>query len=78
MKPPSSISVATGEMSSLHPVLALYLKVTAVIALIIVALALMAVLTKIVIVAALIGAVVVGALFLYSLFRRRHQVPTTR
>jgi hypothetical protein len=65
-------------MSSMHPVLALYLKVTAIVALVIVALTLMAILTKIVIVAALVGAVVVGVLFLYSAFRRRQQLPTIR
>lgn len=65
-------------MSSMHPVLALWLKVTAVIALVIVALMLMAILTKILIVAAVVGAGVVGALFLYSLVRRRRQLPTVR
>jgi hypothetical protein len=78
MKPPPLISVPKDEMSSMHPVLALWLKVTAVIALGIVALMLMAILTKIFIVAAVVGGLVVGALFLYSVFRRRRQLPTVR
>jgi hypothetical protein len=65
-------------MSSIHPLLGLYLKVTAVIAIAIGALMLMAILTKIVIVAAIAAAVVVGVLFLISAFRRRQQLPNLR
>jgi hypothetical protein len=65
-------------MSTIHPVLALWLKVSVVIAIALVAITLMAVLAKIFVVAALLGAVVIGALFLYSVVRRRRQVPTVR
>lgn len=65
-------------MSTMNPVLALWLKVTVVIALVIVAFTLMAILAKIVLVAAVLGGVVIGALFLYSVVRRRGQVPTVR
>ena len=65
-------------MSTIHPVLALWLKVTAVIALAIVAVTLMGFLAKIFIIAAVLGSVVIGALFLYSVVRRRGQLPTVR
>lgn len=65
-------------MSSMHPVLALYLKIVAVVAVGIVALFLMAVIAKILVLAALVAAVALGGLFLYSVFRRRQQLPTAK
>lgn len=62
----------------MHPLLALFLKLTLLVTIGIVALVLAAFLLKIVIVAAVIAAVVIGGFFVYTLFRRRSQTPVLR
>jgi hypothetical protein len=52
------------------PTLALFLRLTAIVAIAIVALVVAAFLLKIAIVAAIIAAILVGAFFIYNLFRR--------
>jgi hypothetical protein len=54
----------------MNPTLALFLRLTAVVALAIVALVVAAFLLKIAIVAAIIAAIVVGCFFVYNFFRR--------
>ena len=65
-------------MSTMHPVLALYLRITVIVALAILGLVLAAVVLKILLVAAVIAAVIFGGFFLVSMFRRRAQLPTIR
>jgi hypothetical protein len=62
----------------MNPLLTLFIKITLLVALGIVALVVAAFLLKIVLVAAILAALVVGGIFLYSLFRRRPQLPTIR
>ncbi len=54
----------------MHPMLALFLKLTALVAIGIVALFVAAFLLKIVVVAAIVAAVLLGGFFLYGLIRR--------
>jgi len=63
---------------TMHPLLALFLKVTAVITLAIVALIVVAFLLKIVFVAAIIAAIAVGIILVVALFRRRSRLPVIR
>ncbi len=58
--------------------LALFLRLTAIVALAIVVLAVAGYLLKIVLLAAVIAAVAVGGLFLYNLLRRRSNFPVIR
>lgn len=63
----------------MHPLLALFLKITAVIAVAIVALVLAAVLLKIVILAAILAVAAMAGFFVYTLVRRRRSsVPVIR
>lgn len=62
----------------MHPMLALFLKITAAVTLAIVALFIVAFLLKIVFVAAIVAAVAVGGFFLYTLVRRRTRLPVIR
>ena len=62
----------------LNPTLALFLKVTAVVAIAIVVLLLLWNLLKIVLIAAVIAAAAVGVFYIYSLFRRRSKLPVIR
>ncbi len=61
-----------------HPLLAIFLKITVLVAIGIVALIVAAFLLKILLLAAIVAAVVVAGVFLYSLFRRRPQLPSPR
>ena len=61
-----------------NPLLALFLKLTAVVAVAIVALIVAGYLLKIVFIAAVIAAIVIGAFFLYNLFKRRSNYPIIR
>jgi uncharacterized membrane protein len=61
-----------------HPMLGLFLKLTAIIGVAIVAIFVAAFLVKIVLVAAVIAAVAVGGFFLYNLIRRRSNYPVIR
>jgi hypothetical protein len=61
-----------------NPLLALFLKLTAAVALVIVVLVVAGFLLKIVLIAAVIAAIGVGAFFLYSLIRRRSNLPVIR
>lgn len=54
----------------MNPTLALFLRLTAVVAIAIVALILAAFLLKIVIVAAVVAAIIFGGFFVYNLFRK--------
>jgi hypothetical protein len=56
--------------NTMNPTLALFLRLTAVVAIAIVALILAAFLLKIVIVAAVVAAIIFGGFFVYNLFRR--------
>jgi hypothetical protein len=62
---------------SMHPTLALFLKLTLAVAVAIVALILVAFLLKIAIVAALVAAVIFGGFFLYN-WVRRARLPVIR
>jgi hypothetical protein len=62
----------------LNPMLALFLKLTAVVAVAIVVLIIAGYLLKIVFIAAIIAAIAVGGFFLYSLFKRRSNFPVIR
>jgi hypothetical protein len=62
----------------MNPALALFLKVTAIVALAIVVLVVAGFLLKIVLIAAIIAAVAVGAFLLYNLIRRRSNFPVIR
>ncbi len=61
-----------------NPLLALFLKLTAVVTAAIVVVVIGFFILKIVFVAAVIAAIGVGAFFLYSLFRRRSNYPVIR
>ena len=63
---------------TMHPLLALFLKVTAVVTLAIVALILVAFLLKIVVVAAILAAIAVGGFLIFTFFRRRSHLPVIR
>lgn len=62
----------------MHPLLAAFLKITAVVTIAIVVLLLIGFLLKIVLVAAVIAAVAVAGFFLYSVIRRRSNMPVIR
>jgi|HubBroStandDraft_4_1064222.scaffolds.fasta_scaffold00001_128 hypothetical protein len=62
----------------LNPMLSLFLKVTAVVAIAIVASILLWNLLKIVVIAAVIAAIGVGAFYIYSFIRRRSKLPVIR
>lgn len=62
----------------MHPLLATFLKLTALVTIGIVALVVLAFLMKIVLVAAVVAAVAAGGIFIYSLLRRRHGLPVIR
>lgn len=62
----------------LNPMLSLFLKLTAVVAVAIVVLVVAGYLLKIVLIAAIIAAIVVGAFFLYNFFKRRSNYPVIR
>jgi len=64
--------------SKVNPMLALFLKLTAVVALAIVVLIVAAFLLKIVFVAAVVAAIAVGVFLIYNLFRRRSNSPVIR
>ena len=66
------------QISPMHPMLALFLRLTAVVGIAIVVLVIAGFLFKIAIVAALIAAILVGGYFVYNLFRKRSKLPTTR
>ncbi|MGC1380159.1 MAG: hypothetical protein WA814_03935 [Candidatus Baltobacteraceae bacterium] len=68
----------TPTKPKINPTLAIFLKLTAAVAIGIVALILAAFLLKIVVVAAVIAAVVIGGFFLYNLIRRRSGTPVIR
>jgi hypothetical protein len=61
-----------------HPLLATFLKLTALVTIGIVVLVLLGILLKIVLVAAVVAAVAVGGIFVYSLIRRRNRLPVIR
>lgn len=63
---------------SVNPMLALFLKLTAVVALAMVVLVVAWHLLKIILMAAVIAAVAVGGFFLYNLVRRRSNLPVIR
>jgi uncharacterized membrane protein required for colicin V production len=63
---------------SRNPMLALFLKLTALVALFIVVLLVAGFLLKIFVLAAIVAAVAVGGFFLYNLFRRRSNLPVIR
>ena len=63
---------------NMHPMLALFLKLTAAITIAIVVLWILSKLVMIAIVAAAIAAVLLGGFFLYNLFRRRTKLPISR
>ena len=62
----------------MHPALALFLKVTVVVALAIVAIIIMGFLVKIVFVAAIVAALAVGGFLVFNFFRRRSSLPVIR
>lgn len=62
----------------MHPLLATFLKLTALVTIGIVALVVVAFLLKIVLFAAVVAAVIAGGIFLYSLLRRRNGLPVIR
>ena len=62
----------------MHPYLAVFLKITAVVTIGIVALLIVAFLLKIVFVAAIIAAVVAAGFFVFTYFRRRARMPVIR
>lgn len=62
----------------LNPMISLFLKLTAVVAIAIVVLVVAGYLLKIVLIAAIIAALVVGGFFIYNLFRRRSNSPMAR
>lgn len=62
----------------MHPLLATFLKLTALVTIGIVALVVLAFLLKIVVVAAVVAAVIAGGIFVYSLLRRRNGLPVIR
>jgi hypothetical protein len=62
----------------MHPMLALFLRLTAIVAGAIVILVVAAFLLKIAIIAAIIAALILAGYFLYTFFRRRSKLPVTR
>jgi hypothetical protein len=56
--------------NTMNPTLALFLRLTAIVAIAIVALVVAAFLLKIVIVAAIVAALIFGGLFVYNMFRK--------
>ena len=62
----------------MHPVLALFLKITAVVALAIVLVFLLGFLVKVVVVAAIVAALAVGGFLVFNFFRRRSSLPVIR
>lgn len=62
----------------MHPMAALFLKLTALVAIVIVAFVITGYLLKILIVAAVIAAVLLGGYWAYSAFRRRFNPPVIR
>jgi CHASE2 domain-containing sensor protein len=62
----------------MNPLLAVFLKLTALVAIGIVALVVAGFILKIVVVAALIAALVIAGFFVYSFFRRRSRLPVIR
>ncbi len=61
-----------------NPLLVLFVRLTAVVALAIVVLIVAGFLLKIVLIAAVVAAIAVGVFFLYNLFRRRSNYPVAR
>jgi hypothetical protein len=61
-----------------NPLLLLFLRITAVVALAIVVLIVAGFLLKIVLIAAIVAAIAVGAFFLYNFIRRRSNFPVAR
>ena len=62
----------------MNPTLALFLRLTAIVAIVIVAFWVATALVKIVVIAAVIAAVIFAGLFVYNLFRRRSNTPVIR
>lgn len=62
----------------MHPTLALFLKVTAAVAVAIVLVFILSFLVKIVVVAALVAALAVGGYLAFNFFRRRSSLPVIR
>ncbi|MBV9698604.1 MAG: hypothetical protein JO078_00625 [Candidatus Eremiobacteraeota bacterium] len=62
----------------MHPMLALFLRLTAVVAIAIVVLVVAGFLLKIAVIAAVIAAVVIGAYFLYTWIWRKPRLPIIR
>jgi energy-converting hydrogenase Eha subunit C len=63
---------------TMHPMLALFLKLTAIVTIGIVLLVVAAFLLKIAFFAAILAAIGVGGYFLYNMIRRRHKYPVIR
>jgi hypothetical protein len=63
---------------NMHPMLALFLKLTAIVTIGIVLLVVAAFLLKIALLAAIVAAIAVGGYFLYTMVRRRHKYPVIR
>jgi uncharacterized membrane protein len=63
---------------TMHPFLATFLKLTALITIGIVALVVVAFVLKIVLVAAIVAAIAIAGIFIYTLFRRRSSLPVIR
>jgi hypothetical protein len=61
-----------------NPMMLLFLRLTAVVALAIVALVVAGFLLKIVVIAAILAGIAIGGLFLYNLIRRRSNFPVAR
>jgi len=61
-----------------NPVLALFLRLTAVVAIAILVLIVAAFVLKVVLIAAVVAAVAVGVFLLYNLIRRRSRLPVIR
>ncbi|HEY6327546.1 MAG TPA: hypothetical protein VIW73_13660 [Candidatus Cybelea sp.] len=68
----------TPTRPGLHPMAALFLKLTALVAIVIVVFVVTGYLLKILIVAAIIAAVLLGGYWVYSAFRRRSNHPVIR
>lgn len=66
------------RISSMHPMLVLFLRLTAVVGLAIVVLVVAGFLLKIALIAAVIAALLVGGYFIYNLIRRRANFPSLR
>jgi len=74
--------MSTLKLPPMHPMLGLFLRLTLAIAVAIVAfviaVSVTAFLVKVVLIAGVVAAVAVGGFFLYSLIRRRAQLPTVK